>query len=65
MNKTQIKHAAQDEIMVQMANTLISFQNSTTAEDATPEEKAMIEAEIQNQANRIAKLFGFESFTFN
>lgn len=64
-NKTQFKHSAQDEIMTQISNTLVSYQNSQSYLEASDQERLAIETEIKKQADRVAKLFGFEGAWFN
>lgn len=60
MKRREIKEFAQDEILNSMATTLISYQEqSRHNEGHSEEEAAMVEQEIRNQMDRVAKIFGY------
>ena len=58
MTKTEMKMAAQDLIMEGLSKTLGYFAEGLPADD--PRQSPEFRAVIQREADRIARMFGFE-----
>lgn len=58
--KTQTKQAAQDLLMHHVANALGYWKEDLTSRGQRVENEDEFRAELQRQADRIAKMFGFE-----
>ncbi len=57
MNKTEIKHAAQDALMHGMTAAFYAINDN---DDLTEEQKAALHAAADEQMKRVEKLFGYE-----
>lgn len=59
-SKTQIKREAQDALMGGIANILGYYDPHQYGGNHTPQEIAMLQAEMKKQADRVAKLLGYD-----
>jgi len=64
MNRTEMKREAQDALMHGIANVLGYFQENNTPEgwdDWSEEKRDEYRAIMQREADRVARMFGYES----
>jgi hypothetical protein len=60
MNKTDTKRQAQDLLMQHVANALGYWDEHMERRGQAVDDPAAFQAELRRQADRIAKLFGYE-----
>lgn len=60
MKRTEIKHKAQDALMQGIANQLGYYDPADFGENLSESEREELRAEMKRQADRVAKLFGYE-----
>lgn len=66
MTKTEIKEKVQELMLHQMGSVLASLDdNKGYGIDGTDKEIQQAREELQKQTTRMAKLFGYESWTVN